>query len=379
MAKSSINLSPSCEDSDNLKLYSAIVEHMTNEVHIWQVVRNEEGKIVTWKLKDANPAALKAWNKSIDDVRGKTTDEIFEIEATKTFMPIVEKIFTSGQPHFWQTYFAGTNQLLDMISIPVGDCFISTGLDITAKKQAENFIDQAHRMDSLGIIAGGVAHDFNNILAIILGNAHMLEKREQDNKLLIHIKSIIEAGDKAKDLTSLILSFARETSGKKEPINLNENIHKMVELFSGSVTNNINITFLEANEPLTITANVVHLNQVILNIAGNAIKSMTEKEGELTISLKKTIMKDQSDCPVDTFTCAMGEYAEISIKDTGDGIPQNVLDHIYEPFFTASKDGSGTGLGLSIVKTIMADHGGCIKIDTEIGKGTEFKVLFPLL
>lgn len=372
------NFKASLDNLEQLKIYSSVVEHMSNEVHIWKVVRDDQGKIITWKLTDANPAALKSWGEELDKVVGKTTDEIFEgAEPTKTFMPIVEKIFSENQPHYWQTYFNGTNQILDMISIPVGDYFISTGIDITEKKQADNFIDQAHRMESLGILAGGVAHDINNILAIILGNAQFLAKKEKEESLKVHIDSIIEAGQKGKDLASLILSFASDETDSQEEIDLIKNLKAIVHLLESSLSNNMSVRFDSSVNVGPIMGNKIHINQIILNIANNAISAMKEKGGTLTFSLvEKDVPENQ--IPKDSLGIKAGCFVCLKIADTGEGIPEEVLKNIFEPFFTTKKSGKGSGLGLSIVKTLVKNHGGFISIDTKIGEGTEFCIAFPV-
>lgn len=143
---------------ENQSIYKSVLEHMLDEVHIWELIRDSEGNIRTWKLVDANPAALKAWNKSLEDIQGKTTDEIFPgANATESFMPIVEKIFQENQPHQWESYFPGTDQTLFMKSIPMGDYFVSTGIDISNLKQTQSALHDSHLRLSESVKAGRVA------------------------------------------------------------------------------------------------------------------------------------------------------------------------------------------------------------------------------
>ncbi|EMS79687.1 PAS domain-containing protein [Desulfotignum phosphitoxidans] len=128
-------------------LYDNLFKNMLHEVHVWKLVLDDFDKIKTWKLVDANPAALKSWNKSLSDVIGKTPDEMFPgSDATEQFMPVVEKIFTEGKPHIWESHFPDSNQFLHMVSIPLGEYFISTGLDITERRQAGKALRQKHEM-----------------------------------------------------------------------------------------------------------------------------------------------------------------------------------------------------------------------------------------
>lgn len=138
-------------------LYRSLFEHALVEVHIWQVVRDERGAIVTWRLVDANPAALKSWGQQLGDIVGKTTDEIFPgADATRTFMPVVEEIITTGVPKEWEVDFSGTGQVLHMVSIPVGEYFVSTGFDVTADRVKERRLQETLSRLTQATQAGGV-------------------------------------------------------------------------------------------------------------------------------------------------------------------------------------------------------------------------------
>ena len=115
--------------------YRNLFEHMLHEVHLWKLVRDASGTIITWRLVDANPAALKSWGRSLSEIVGKTTEEIFSNpNSFELFMPVVQKIFSEGKPYTWEYFFPGTNQFLHMISIPLGELFISTGMDISDRR-----------------------------------------------------------------------------------------------------------------------------------------------------------------------------------------------------------------------------------------------------
>ena len=137
------------EESDliksKLKIYENVFHHVLHEVHVWELIRNNDHSIKTWKLVDANPAALKSWNKDLKDIIGKTTDEIFPgVNATEQFLPIVDRIFKENQPHKWETFFPATNQTLYMVSVPFGEHFISTGIDITHIRNTEKNLSYKH-------------------------------------------------------------------------------------------------------------------------------------------------------------------------------------------------------------------------------------------
>lgn len=122
--------------------YRSLFENVLHEVHVWRLVRNEDGTIKTWRLVDANPAALNAWKKTLSEIVGKTTNEIFGIDATSLFMPVVEKVFRDMKPHSWEQEFAAMGQILHMVTVPFGELFLSTGFDITEQKTASRKQDE---------------------------------------------------------------------------------------------------------------------------------------------------------------------------------------------------------------------------------------------
>lgn len=130
---------------------------MVQEVHVWELVRDESGEIKTWRLADANPAALKSWGKNLAEVVGKTTEEIFNTpRAPELFMPIIQKIFTENKPHEWELYFRPTGQILKMISIPVGEYFISTGVDSTPERKVNKELEAANQKLAQAVSAGNI-------------------------------------------------------------------------------------------------------------------------------------------------------------------------------------------------------------------------------
>jgi len=188
-----------------------LIEHLPHEVHVWEVLRRGDGSIRTWRLDYANPAALRAWGRRLEEVVGLTTDEIFESNAvTPLFLPIVEKLFREGKPYLWEEEFPETGQTLQMVSIPFREYFISTGLDISEQKRKDQEVRQLQKMDALGQLVGGAAHDFNNQLAGIAGNAELLRRQLVDSPLLEEIEAISECSRRSATLISQLLTFARK-------------------------------------------------------------------------------------------------------------------------------------------------------------------------
>jgi signal transduction histidine kinase len=370
---------PGTDSEEQLKIYSAVMNYMEDEVHVWEIVFTDKGEIKTWRLKDANPAALKSWNKNLSDFLDKTTEEIFtNTDPVKTFKPIIEKIYQEQKPYHWQSYFEGTNQILDMTSIPVGNFFISTGRDVTLKKQADNFINQAHRMESLGVVAGGVIHDINNVLAILSGNLRLISKLNKEEELTTFIKGASEASVKIKELTDLVLSFTRKKDDCFIDLKVSESLQSIVHLLETSLPHKIKLERdIDFSVP-PIKANKININQIILNLSNNAVTAMRETGGTLTLKLTSKKL-EESDLPTRLSQLAGKTFAHLSIEDTGPGINDQILENIFEPFYTTNSSGKGSGLGLAIVDTLVKKHNGFIDIKTKLGKGTIFNLFFPTI
>lgn len=361
------NLHGNTSTEDWGDICSHIVAAVSDEVHVWRLRRDELGKIKTWELVYANPVALKSWGKEFAEVKGKITEEIFVGgDPVQQFMPIIEKIFKEQKSYSWEEYFTGTNQTLKMTSTPVGEYFISTGSDITATKETNRFISQAHKLNSLGAIAGGVVHDVNNIISIIQLNAESLHGIELDAEAKKRIQSILNSCDKASDLLGLILNFGANDEEITE-INLNTKVKSVINIFRPSLKKNVEIVFEEYPGQPVILGNRIQICQILFNLASNAVRAMGEKGGVLSFSLTPVALS-----PTENFI-------KITIADSGCGMELQMLPHIFKPFYTRGSGGKGSGLGLSIVKTIVDRHHGFVTVDSKVGEGSSFHIHLPVL
>lgn len=364
------------EELENL--YSTIVDSIDVEVHIWKLIRDNQKKIISWSLVHANPLALSSWGKKLSDVKGKRTEEIFvDADPVNLFMPIVEKIFANQTSHTWQTYFQATNQILEMKSIPVGEYFISTGTDVTAKIQTEKFIKQAHRLDSLGAVMGGVVHDLRNFLTLIAAGAFKLSKKYKEDEDKKIIGQIQQACKNSTELIGNILSYSKGQEEKSEEFNLIQELENVTQLLESSLPKNVEIQLNHETEMPIIKGRRINLNQVFFNISNNGIRAMEENGGVLTVSTS-TINLSKDQIPQEQSHIESGEFNVVKISDSGEGISPEHLKHIFKPFFSLNQDSGGTGLGLSLVDSIVKEHGGFITVESEVGKGTEFTIHLPV-
>jgi two-component system cell cycle sensor histidine kinase/response regulator CckA len=234
----------------------------------------------------------------------------------------------------------------------------------------------AQKLESLGVLAGGIAHDFNNLLQAILGYSELLlMKKGPGDPDCKRLEVIHRAARDGADLVSRILTFSRKVESLVRPIDLNEQILKAQELLRRTVPRMIDIELVLAEDLQIIDADTAQVEQVLLNLGINAQHAMPDG-GRIIIETSNVSLSDEY---LRTHLGAKpGHYVLLTFSDTGVGIDPEVLDRIFEPFFTTKTSGEGTGLGLAMVHGIISQHGGYIRCYSEPGRGTSFKIYFPV-
>lgn len=258
------------------------------------------------------------------------------------------------------------------------------GQDITSRIYAEKekrnlgiLLQQAQKMEALGALAGGVAHDFNNILSVILGNAELARMNSKnDSSSEKFLKNIHSAGIQAKDLVKQILSFSRQEEMKKVPMRPAEVVTESLVLLRSTIPSTIEIVAEVDEQCGTIFADPTQYHQILMNLCTNAYHAMEQKGGTLTIRLQQETLS--SEALLHEFDCTPGEYAQLVVEDSGGGIDHNIVDKIYDPYFTTKESGKGTGMGLAIVYGIIQGHNGAIRVISKPGVGTAFHVFIPI-
>jgi PAS domain S-box-containing protein len=256
---------------------------------------------------------------------------------------------------------------------------LTVSTDITAKKQLEAQFLRAQRLESLGTLASGIAHDFNNILTPVLAGTQLLPIRltNIDSRSQKLLKMMEDSAKRGADLVKQILAFASGVEGKQVSLQVR---HLLAEVLQVARQTFPKTTTISRNIPetdiWTVSADPTQLHQVFMNLCVNARDAMPEG-GTLSVAVANRLITAADTClHVDA---RIGEYVTISVRDTGTGIPAETLDRIFDPFFTTKEQGKGTGLGLSTVLGIVKNHRGFILVDTEVGRGTEFKVYLPAI
>ena len=330
----------------------------------------------------ANPATVRIFGAERGDISGLSDDDLVETETAAKIRREDDRVLSGntlegehvivvrGEP---VTFHCIKTPLRDASGEIVGLCGIAR--DLTHVKHLENQLRQSHKMEALGRLAGGVAHDFNNILGIILGNAELsLHESEESSPVRSNLAEIRRACMRAKEVVRQILSFSRSHTAKKRPVRLSEIIGNAGSLIRASIPTSVRIEQQVAEGGPSVKADPEQLQQVLLNLCANAAQAM-ENGGELTIGADAMILAENgwegfADVPA-------GAYAHLWVKDTGGGIDPAIIDRIFDPYFTTRPVGDGAGLGLSVVHGVVRNHGGALKVESDPGKGTVMHVLFP--
>jgi|GEM_PF-1863706 len=311
-----------------------------------------------WKIEDVNAANTVVFGQSI---AGRTLTDLFHSsEAAKQF---IETIRTNGAVQNFEAEIktgkpARPTVLLSCVQQENG--YSGVIKDVTERVRLVEQVIRAQKMESVGTLAAGVAHDFNNILGIIMPNAELIKLRTpSDTSISKYAEVIIAASKRANTLTKQLLSLARREPRQVRTINLNDSIRTTCGLFEQTIGKQISVQLEFEADPMYIRADASQVEQILLNLAINARDAMPEG-GTLSFH---TRLDDNT--------------ISLRIVDSGTGIRKDILPHIFDPFFTTKDKAKGTGLGLSVVYSLVKQIGGAIDVRSEIGTGTEFILSFP--
>ncbi|MBU0995098.1 MAG: PAS domain S-box protein [Proteobacteria bacterium] len=244
--------------------------------------------------------------------------------------------------------------------------------DITEKLSLESQLQQAQKMESLGRLAGGVAHDYNNMLSVIIGYAELaLNKVDSSESIHDDLQEILKAAQRSKDITRQLLAFARKQIIVPRLIDLNDTIEGLLKMLRPLVSENMDLAWLPGKGLRPIMMDPSQLDQILTNLCVNAQDAITDV-GKITIKTEKVTF-DKTYCN-DHEVFTPGDFVLLAVSDNGSGMDKEIKDNLFEPFFTTKEVGQGTGLGLSTVYGIVKQNEGFIKVLSELGKGTTFKI-----
>ena len=250
-------------------------------------------------------------------------------------------------------------------------------IDIQDRKQLEIDLEQARKMEIFGTLAGGIAHDFNNHLAAILGQISLsLSELDRSHPSYSRLAAAEQAALASAEIAKTLLTLGRKSATSPlTPLDLPHLVEETVDLLRHLLPSTIEVQIeIDPNAPLWILGNTVQLQQVLMNLGTNSRDAMTEI-GLLKFTLQPLIVKEK---PVAGYPgLAVGEYVELAVTDTGKGMSPEQLSHMFEPYYTTKESGKGTGMGLSMVYSIVHNHHGAIQVESQLGKGTTFRIALP--
>ncbi|MBT7170649.1 MAG: PAS domain S-box protein, partial [Phycisphaerales bacterium] len=389
------------------EVFIQVVAHdMTEEYRMMRTLRESEEnlRITLESIGDAviatdtngcvsrmNQIALDLTGWDLDDAKGQPLEEVFHIincDSRKRVDNPVALVLATGQiqglaNHTVLISKRGTEYHIADSAAPIrnddGEILgvVMVFQDVTEQHLLQERLNHSQKMESIGQLAGGVAHDFNNILAGIMGHAELLVNEiPKESMPQSYLSSIISSCDRAADLVSQLLNFARKGKILSSAIDLHEIISESEQLLRTTMDKSISIRSDLTASVSSVVGDPTQLQSMILNLAINA-RDVMPHGGEFVIHTEN-ITLNEAYCRISEFDVAPGDYLLLSVRDTGCGISAEVLPHIFDPFFTTKPTGEGTGLGLASIHGVVTSHHGAICVYSEEGTGSEFHIYLPV-
>jgi PAS domain S-box-containing protein len=342
------------------------------------LVRDLEHRVTYW-----NKGAERLYGWTSADATGVRVDQLLQIDAA-TFRQAEQAVRRNGE---WngeiQTVAkSGVKLTLDSSWTMVRDTedrpksILTIDTDVTERKRFEHQYLRAQRLESLGTLAGGIAHDLNNVLTPIMMSIELLTMDETNKDRLEVLATIRSSARRGANMVKQVLSFARGVEGRHLDVQVTHLLREVAKIANDTFLKSIQVSTVIPDDLRTVSGDPTQLEQVLLNLCVNARDAMPEG-GSLTLSAENIIL-DEHDALLNPGEKA-GAYVILFVEDNGIGMPQHIIDKIFDPFFTTKELGKGTGLGLSTSLGIVKSHGGFIRVRSEPGTGTTFAVYLPAL
>jgi two-component system, cell cycle sensor histidine kinase and response regulator CckA len=355
--------------------YRDLFHSMLDGYALHEMIYDNEGAPVDYRFLEVNPAFERLTGLDARDLVGRTLLEALP-GSESYWIETYGKVARDGGTIRFENYFEPLDRHYEVVAYqPKPDHFACAFTDVTERRKLEEQVRHAQKMEAVGTLAGGVAHDFNNLLTGILGYANVLKLRAEPDDPVYKGADVIErAAERAAELSQQLLGFARKGKLQERPVDLRRVTADVVAIVSRTLDKRIDISQRTDGSEAVVSGDPGQLQQVLMNLAVNAADAMPDG-GELTFGIR-LVELDEAYCRTHP-DATPGTYLQLSVSDTGVGIPEDVQDRIFEPFFTTKEPGKGTGMGLATTYGIVRNHEGFIQVYSEPGKGTTFKVYLP--
>jgi PAS domain S-box-containing protein len=364
--------------------YQNLFDKMLDGFALHEIICNDQGNPVDYRFIAVNPAFEKMTGLKADTVIGKTFREVLP-EGESEWIDRFGRVALTGDPVEFESVSRALSKTFQVTAYcPGPGQFACIFVDISETRQAEaekeklqSQLIQAQKLESIGRLAGGVAHDFNNMLGVILGYSDLaLTKIDKNSSVYSDIKEIQTAAQRSVDLTKQLLTFARKQAIRPEVIDLNDTVESMLKMLRRLIGENIELAWKPGENLLPVKMDPSQIHQILANLCVNARDAITGV-GKILIETGPVFLNHDTPAIPDIAADTSGEFVLLKVGDTGCGMNQTTLDNLFEPFFTTKEIGKGTGLGLATVYGIVKQNNGGIHVSSDPGTGTTFSIYLP--
>ncbi len=365
--------------------YRQLFESMINAFALHEIILDETGRPCDYRFIEVNPMFEQLTGLKADDVVGRTVLEV--LPNTESFwIETYGQVALTGEATRFENYAAELERYFEVVAYrPKAGHFAVVFTDITQRvladkerRELQERLSQSQKMEAIGLLAGGVAHDFNNILGIIIGFAELgRDHRPPGNGEEDPMQGIITASLRARDLVRQLLTVSHDSRQNHQPLLLAKIIKESLGLIQVTLPKQIMLDTHLKDRDLRVRADATQIHQVVMNLCSNALHAMNgDPKGELAIRLKAVHLDRPS---MEQLNLKQPHQLRLSVQDSGHGVPESVRHRIFDPFFTTKEIGHGSGMGLAVTHGIMRQCRGAVTLECPACGGSRFVLYFPVI